>query len=291
MSSVRQPPDVDAEREIDLARWRRAIIARWWIVAGGLVVGVVAGLILSVSGGSVYQASVLISPGQAFSPAGAPVLSYNSSPKGINALLTSEAVLKNVARAAHIDVAALRGNVSTQSVLTGVGAVATRGSVLVQITVQLSKAKPAEVAANALGAVVIQESRSPYVQHSVNVLKAQMAGQNAQLKALAEQIKVLNAEISAKNLDLLTKVVLSGEANSAALRQATITDDAASVQQQLSLIETIEYAQVIGPPAQAVQTTARSRRNSMLIGGLIGLILAAIAAIVADPRMSRSRPA
>jgi capsular polysaccharide biosynthesis protein len=281
-------PDIGSEREIDLARWRAAIVARWWIVAAGLLAGAVIGAILSLSGGSVYQASVLISPGQAFSPSGAPVLSYNSSPRGINSLVTSESVLKQAAQAAHINVSQLRGNVNTTSVLTGTGVVATRGTVLVRITVQLKKAIPAATAANTLGAVIIAQSKSPYVRRSVGVLQAQIKGFGTQLTALASQIQLLDKEIQVPSLTDIEKIILVSEVNNALLRQASISNDLASAQQQLSLVQTIEYAQRIGPPADAVKTTARSRRNSVLIGALIGLILGAIAAIVAESRTRRS---
>jgi len=46
--------DVDAEREIDLGRWKQAAVERWWLVAAGLVAGVVVGALLSLAGGSVY---------------------------------------------------------------------------------------------------------------------------------------------------------------------------------------------------------------------------------------------
>src|SRR5438876_1103098 len=94
--------DADAEREIDLGRWKQAAVERWWLVAAGLVAGVVVGALLSLAGGSVYQASVLIAPGQAFSPSGAPVLNYLSSPRGINDLVTSESTLKAAQRQATI---------------------------------------------------------------------------------------------------------------------------------------------------------------------------------------------
>ncbi len=47
--------------------------------------------------------------------------------------------------------------------------------------------------------------------------------------------------------------------------------------------ENIELAQII-TPAAALKTTARSRRNSILVGLLLGLIIGGIAAIVADTR-------
>src|SRR5690242_5547555 len=112
---------MDDEREIDLSRWKQAAIERWWLVAAGLVAGIVIGAIYSLAGGSVWQASVLLAPGQAFSPNGSPVLVYQSSPRNINNIATSESALERAARAAHIPVAALRGHVSTQSLSTGLG--------------------------------------------------------------------------------------------------------------------------------------------------------------------------
>ena len=285
--STAADPNLGPEREVDLARWRRALVARWWLPVGGAAAGVLIGALLSLSGGTVFKASVLISPGQAFSPSGAPVLSYNSSPKGINTLLTSESVLKQAARAAHIGVAQLRGNVSTAPVSTGAGSAANRGSVLVRITVQLHKAKPAELAANELGNVVIAQSKGDYVKASVDVLQQSITGYVAQLEKLATRIQILNDEIAVKGLDPLTKVVLAGQADNAALRQATISNSLANAQQSLALAKNIEYASRIGPAAQAVQTTARSRRNSIVVGLLIGLILGGIAALIADSRLPR----
>src|SRR5436305_14695242 len=95
---------VDAEREVDLSRWRAVLVERWWLVVAGLIAGAVIGAVVSLGGGSLWQASVLLSPAQAFSPSGAPVLNYNSSPRGINDLVTSEATLAAVAVRAHVPI-------------------------------------------------------------------------------------------------------------------------------------------------------------------------------------------
>lgn len=281
--------DLGSEREIDLARWGDAVVRRWWLVAAGLLAGVIGGAILSLSGGSVYEASVLVAPGQAFSPSGAPVLNYLSSPRGINELVTSESTLKSAARKAHVEVGQLRGHVSTQSVETGAGSSAARGAVLIRITVQLHQAKKTQAAADALAAIVVRDTTSSYVQKSVGVVETAIAGYRNELRSLAARIQVLNTEIALQQIDPLTRIVLVSQADNAALRQATISNNLALAQQQLALAQSIEYAQVIGGHAQAVKTTARSRRNSVLVGGLIGLILGAIAAVVADSRLPRAR--
>ena len=58
------------------------------------------------------------------------------------------------------------------------------------------------------------------------------------------------------------------------------------MQQQLALAKNVERAQVINPAA-ATQVTARSARNSALVGGLVGLLLGAVAALLAEPVLAR----
>jgi len=286
MTMVRPAPELDAEREVDLSRWRTSLVARWWVIAAGLVAGAVIGGLISLTGGSVWQASVLLSPAQAFSPSGAPVLNYNSSPRGINDLVTSEGTLAQVAAQTKIPVSQLRGNVSTQSIQTGAGTVAARGAVLIKITVQLHQEKNAADAANALGEVVTTETTSPYVKRSIGVLETSISGNKRQLTSLAKLYAQLNASI-AKTTDPTLKLILVTTANNVALRQSTISNDLALEQQQLALATSIENPQLIGPPARATKTTAVSRRNAVLVGGLIGLILGAIAAIAIDARSAR----
>src|SRR5579884_2381625 len=237
--------DLAAEREIDLGRWKESAAERWWIVAAGLVVGAVIGGLLALSGGSVWQASVLISPGQAFSPSGAPVLNYLSSPLGIQDLVTSQNALQAGAKAAHIGVDSLRGNVSTESVLTGVTNTAARGAALIKITVQLHQPKKAEQAADALGAYVMRTTTSKYVRTSVGVVQNSIKNDELQLNSLARQVVELNKAI-AKTTDPLTRIVLVSEANNAATRQASISNNLALAKQQLSLAQSVEFAQQIG---------------------------------------------
>ena len=54
-------PDPDVEREVDLARWRRALVALWWIPVAGLVLGAILGVLYSFRGGTNYKASALLS--------------------------------------------------------------------------------------------------------------------------------------------------------------------------------------------------------------------------------------
>src|SRR5688572_17164624 len=124
MTATRPGPpvvDLDAEREIDLSRWRQVGAERWWIVLGGILAGALVGAILAVGSGSVYRASVLLAPGQAFTPSGSPTLSYYTSPRAIEEIVNSESVLKEAAAKARVSVSNLRGKVNTEAIETGLG--------------------------------------------------------------------------------------------------------------------------------------------------------------------------
>src|SRR4051794_33308719 len=96
MSAV-SPVDPGAEREIDLSGWKDSLVRRWWIVLAGVVGGILLGAVYSLSGGSVHEASVLIAPGQVFNQGGGRILTYQSSPKGINAIVTDPSAIKRAA--------------------------------------------------------------------------------------------------------------------------------------------------------------------------------------------------
>jgi len=278
--------DVDAEREIDLGRWKQAAVDRWWLVAAGLVAGIVVGALYSLSGGSVWQASVLIAPGQAFSPNGSPVLVYQSSPRNINDIASSESALEKVARKVHVPVSELRGHVSTQSLSTGLGSSASRGSNLIKLTVRLHKPKRAEDAANALGQVVIDDTTSNYVQSSIRTYQSKTASYTRQLESLSRVIDQYNKTLSTVKLDPIDRLILVNQVDNALLRQGNLNDKIAATQQQLTLAQNVEIAQTVSSAA-AVKTTARSRRNSVLVGALIGLLVGVIVAIVVDVRARR----
>ena len=63
-------PDPDAEREVDLGRYLDALVARWWLPAAGLVIGVVLGYLLAVGGKEVYRAQATVYVGTPYGPNG-----------------------------------------------------------------------------------------------------------------------------------------------------------------------------------------------------------------------------
>jgi uncharacterized protein involved in exopolysaccharide biosynthesis len=289
------PParDLGVEREIDLSRWRVALAERWWVVAVGVVIGIVVGAIYGLSGGSVWEASVLIAPGQPFSPNGSPVLTYQSSPRGISALVTSGTVVAEAAKAAAISPGALSGHIATSTVSTGAStSAASRGGNLIKITVDLNKKKHAEVVVDKLGKLVLTGTTSPYVTSSITSYQTKIDSYNEELKSLQSRIDAYTKALATATLQPIDRLTLTINQSNNEQLLATIEDELSTTQQQLTLAENVEKAQLVGPQhATAVKSTARSRRNSILFGALIGLILGVIAAIVVDTRASRARRA
>jgi capsular polysaccharide biosynthesis protein len=265
-------------------------VRQWWILVAGVAAGVVLGAIYSLSGGSVYQASVLVAPGQPFTPNGSPVLSYQSSPRAIHEIVTSQSALERAAQRAGVPVSELRGNVSTQTVSTGLGSTASRGSALIRVTVQGHKRQRVEDAANALGEIVVADTTGPYVEQSIRAYQNDIARFNRRLVSVEALIDAYSDALERENLAPLDKLVLVNQYDSAIARQGNLNDRIAATEQALSLARNIMIAQIISPGA-AEKTTARSRRNSILVGALIGLVVGIVVAIVVDWRASRSRPA
>ncbi len=285
-------PDAGAEREIDLRRWRDAILRQRWFVVAGLIVGLVIGGLYSLSGASDYSATVTIQPAQPFSPAGQPVLNYSASPLAIQTIVTSTEALRYAAKVAHMPIGELSGRVSTASISTGTGPVTTRGTVLLQITVSLPQAKRAEDAANAFGNYVVHQTESTYVKESLSVYAQKDKFYSARLASVNQLIAGYQDVLAKSNLSKVApfdRLLLYAQLNDQVARQGNLQDQLITDQQAQTLAQDIEVAQIINPAA-AAKVTARSKRNSLLFGALIGLIIGGLIALVIGLRPPRLRP-
>jgi hypothetical protein len=281
--------DPGAERDIDLASWLAAVRARIWIVVATVVVGGVIGAFYSVSGGGVYKATAYIAPGQAFSPSGTTtVLTYLTSAVAINELALSTPSLEFAAARAKMSVSELRGHVNTSAVNQATGAsssaAATRNAVLISITVQLSRAKRAEDAANAIAQYIATQTTSSYVLQSVKIFDVRLANYQARIVTLQGRIADLRAVLNKPgNLAPLDRLVLATELDEAEGALGATNDSITLTQQGKILANDVEKTQIV-QRARPERSTARSRRNSILVGLLIGLLAGAMVAVVVEKR-------
>ena len=289
--------DLDAEREVDLrSAWDR-VAARWWLPVAGLVLGAIVGVLLSVSSGKVWRAETLVYLGQPFTPAGGGAIpnSIATNPRIVGEIVRSEAALKAASRASDIPVSKLRGSIATQAVVaTGQARGATT---LYQIAVQGSAPRKVERAADAL-ATRVSGVAGDYVEEKITTLKGQIAADERELDeidrrfaiATQEQDRIFNSKTLGEVERLLGVTSLNSTLAALEQRRGTLQEDLLTARQLLSLATKVEQSRVV-EPAVAAKTTARSRRNTVVVAALIGLLLGIVAALVYEPatRAVRSR--
>jgi hypothetical protein len=264
--------DPEAEQEVDLGRYWSAIVARWWLPLLGLVAGALIGYLISLGGKEVWKASANVYLGASYSPIGSVFLQGpQANPSTAGTIARAESSIETAAAQAGMRASDLRGHVSTQAISTGAGAttVRTTGNPLVRITVQASTRRRAQAAANALARIVV-ERLSRYADRKIVTLKAQIAADE-------EQVQRLRGGVASG--DAVTKAVLG-------VQLGEFLDAQLQAKQQLVQAEEIERPQIL-TRAAAVKTTARSRRNSVVVAAFLGLVLGLIAAVVWEPLLRR----
>ena len=257
--------DPEAEQEVDFGRYRRLLAARWWLPAAGLVIGAVIGYLVALGGSQVYKATATLYLGQPYSSSGTVQLqAAQTNPSTVRQIAHSEAVIARVASQCKTKPSLFRAGISTQSVT---GNIAKNGQTpLVTLTVQSPKRKVASCAANGLGQMVV-DKLGAYANQKIKNFRSQIQVYNREIASIDEALK-------SSALGLTDKLVL----------QTRLTTDQ---QQKLTVTQLLQQASIVEKPyvltgAHAQKVTARSRRNSVVVSALIGLVIGAIVALVWD---------
>jgi uncharacterized protein involved in exopolysaccharide biosynthesis len=292
----REPPlpDFEAEREVDVGQAARQVAARWWLLVAGLAAGMAVGYLVALGGGDFYEAEATISLGQPFTPTGsAPVQGLATNPSTVGRLARSEEGLDVASRASGMREAELRGNISTGTV-SGVSRRTTPGvNPLVELSVQGERRLEVQRAAQALADYVVREV-SGYVAVKIRSLNEELQALEQAEQSLEERLAAQDAALrAAQERDAIEQLVLVSQKDNTEQRLAVVTQDRLETRGLLALAENVEQATVVTEPI-SVETSARSTRNSIIVGGLIGLLLGTLAALLWEPvveRRLRNRPA
>jgi uncharacterized protein involved in exopolysaccharide biosynthesis len=284
-------PELDVEQDVDLRKYWRRLKARWWLPLAGIVLGAFIGYLVAQGSGKVYKAQALIYLGNPLSTGGASLTSLSANPRFVNASVHSEEAIREAARASGLAPSALRGHISSAAV-QGVAVLGTNANkgpqTLATITVTNSKGLRAAAAANALANIVISQV-SRYPSTKIRTYKTQLTSNKRELKTVTERIANLNKAFTAKNSDVVERMLLVSQIDNSEQRRGSLLTQQSVVQQQLTQAEDIESPRIVDR-ALPVETTARSTRNSALVGAFIGLILGVLAALLADGVAARWRP-
>ena len=268
--------DPEAEQEVDFARYVRLLGVRWWLLAAGLVAGAVIGYLVSLGGNQVYKATATVYLGQPYTPTGgAPVQNPQTNPSSVGEVITNQSVINGVANVCHTKGSEFQKGISTQQVASG--ASTKSGSVinpLVRVSVQAKKGKIAACAANGLGNQVVKKLGT-YAENKIKNLEAHVAIDNADIKRIQDAI-------ASSSISPTDKLILQTNLRADQLDKTTNA-------QLLLLAKNVEMPKVLAQAASN-KITARSRRNTVVISALIGLILGALAALLWDPVAARVTP-
>jgi uncharacterized protein involved in exopolysaccharide biosynthesis len=281
-----RPPDLDGEQEVDLGRYASTIVAHWWLPLLGIVLGMAVGYALALGGGKIYEAQARVYLGNPFSPnGGAVVQSLATNPSTVGEIVRSEAALREAARKAGMRVAELRGHVSTSSVASPTPRAAQTS--LVTITVTGSRPVRTERAANALAQHVVGRV-SGYVDQKINTFNKTLETLQAAIDTNTQRVTISEQALKRPKLTVVEQLLLISQIDNAEQRRVGLTNQQTQTQQLLSLAQDVERAKVY-ERAAAVKTTARSTRNSVVVGAVLGLLLGLVAALVWDGLAARRR--
>jgi capsular polysaccharide biosynthesis protein len=257
--------DPEAEQEVDFGRYVRLLAARWWLLAAGLLVGAVIGYAVALGGSQTFKATATLYLGQPYSASGNVQLqAAQTNPSTVRQIAHAEIVIDQVAATCKAKPGDLRGGISTQTVS---GNIAKNGQTpLVTVSVQAKKRRLASCAANTLARMIIDKT-SAFANQKIKNFSAQISSKQRDINAI-------NSALQGGSLSTTDKLVVQ-------IRLATEEDALLSTSQLLLQAKQVEKPSIVtGAAAQKV--TARSRRNTLVVAALIGLVLGAIAALLWD---------
>lgn len=273
--SPRPVPDLDAEEEVDLGRYARAILERWWLLLAGLVAGAVIGYLATLGGAQHYRAQTVVYMGQPLGILGTnPVQALNTNPSAARAIVTSDEVVHRVATKARMSPNRLRSGISVTTISGNLSKVGQ--APLITITVKGPEPAKVRTAADGLGDELVSGLRS-FANRKISLFSNQLASDKKAIATVTESL-------AEPGLSTTDKLLLQ-------LRLQSLQSDATQTSQLLFLANNVEAPSVV-TQAVAEKTPARSHRNASAVGALIGLILGALAAVLWEPlmRLRRSEP-
>ncbi|HVM18200.1 MAG TPA: hypothetical protein VM290_11520 [Gaiellaceae bacterium] len=287
MSTHPAPPELDAEAEVDLARYAARVAARWWLPLLGLLLGALAGYALSLGGEQVFRAQALVYLGQPFAPGGTlRVDTLATSPNAVREIVTSEAAVRRASRESGIRPARLREGISVAGMT---GPARSAQAALVTIGVRGDGPRRVADAANVLAEEVVRDV-SPYVAAKIEALERQVATADQEIASLTQRIDAALALAESGGLSATERLIALTNAGVLETRRATVQQSRHDRAQLLSLARTVEQPRVL-QPAVAREVTARSRRNAVVVAAALGFLLGLAAALAWDPLAARARRA
>lgn len=288
-----------------MTEYFRRAMRRWYVIVLSVVAAVALVFLHGVSGAtkqSAATASVYL--GQPFTPGGASVLTSTplSNPQISIQYVTAPQQIAKAAAAAGIDNRSLRKHVSVLSSSpagSGAAGKASTGggppTISINVEGPWTRAK-VQAATNSLAHSLIDYANR-YTTMKTDLISGRVATEKAELKVLQEVQRRAHANlaaIDASNAAPLDKVAASSpfvsNLSAAADQIGTLTLNLTNDQVALVAAKDIESSQFISQAA-AHQVSAATRRSSLIIAAMVGLIVGIGLALAWEALSSRPRHA
>jgi capsular polysaccharide biosynthesis protein len=257
--------DPEAEQEVDFARYARLLAVRWWVLAAGLVIGALVGYGISSGGTQLYSASATVYLGQPYSAGGGSTLqTIQTNPATVSAIVHSASALHRASAVCKVRLGEFRGGVSTKNVsgtLTRLGQ-----NPIVQVSVRAKHAKAAACVANDLAGAVVQRVGG--------FARAKIANFKRRISDDANAVASIQKGVGSSDVSATDKLIIQ-------LQIRNFQEDQIAAGQLLNQAQEVEAPRVL-TNAFPERVTARSRRNTVVVAALIGLVIGALVALLWD---------
>ena len=282
-----QDSQQDDDVEIDLGRYARRVLARWWIVAISVVVVVGIALVTQTGSSSeTWTARTLVFLGQPLSPTGSPLnITLGSNPATPGILIRNDDLIATAAAQAGVKPGQLKGHVSSQVLSQAI--TKTNYTPLVNIVVQgLAKDKVAPASQAVAEQVIDRINQYPNAQEKVLLTLTQTQKQT--LASFNDRLKKANANlnsiVNAKGLSTLERFTAETSAiniaNGITNQISQISDSYSTNLQVLAALQNgVSKGQIV-QQATPVRSTATSGGANIGVAVLLGLVIGIVLALV-----------
>jgi uncharacterized protein involved in exopolysaccharide biosynthesis len=279
--------DSQAEREMDLGRAWRSLVARWWLPLVGLVAGAIIGLLVSLARGEQWTAKAEVYLGNPLSNGTA----LTSSPTNLAlaaAYVETPFAVAHASRASGIPGSRLSGSIEAKPALGLAGTTAGQPAPLLQLSVTGPKPGEAKRAVDDLAGLVVSQLQ-PYTEQKLKIAQGRLAQEQNQIGDINKRLaEALDAQATLARSGANEPLVAEYAQTAATLanEQSQLDSDITAFNALIAQTAAVEAPRIVSTrPASA---TRPSRRSSVVIGAVIGLLLGVFAAILWAP-ITRSR--
>ncbi len=258
------------EQEIDVRRYWSAITARWWLPVVGLIAGAAVAYAVSLGGADVWRGTALVYLGQPVTPFGraGPEPEHEPRRRGRDRRLGCRAASRR-ARGRGCARGELNGRVSVAAVKGNVSRLGQNPLVRVRVEgeIRAGLRRPRTPLARE-----VVKRVSGYADAKIaRARRGDRAGSTADLARLDEQLDGASADAGFLVLRRWRALLLPRHGK-----------------QNLALAQKVERARVV-EEAVARKVTAQSRRNQIVVGAFLGLLLGLAAALLWESSLALRR--